>query len=147
MTHALAFVTDADVRDDLRLDIAAVDRALANREWKAATVLAGSAIEALLLSKLRTVPEQELAAVARGVLKRDRPLEEWHLREYIDVATVCPRPLPTLRSDTGKQAQLAKDFRNLIHSGRVLRRAQKCNRGTALAAVVALEIVVEDLTR
>src|SRR5207245_3284286 len=48
----LMFVTDADLRDVLARDIGAVDRALANGEWKAATVLAGSLVEALLLWKV-----------------------------------------------------------------------------------------------
>jgi hypothetical protein len=38
-----------DFRKNLRLDMSAANRALANSEWKAATVLAGSVVEALLL--------------------------------------------------------------------------------------------------
>ena len=48
-TSELTFITDADLRTNLRNDIGAVTRALSNGEWKAATVLAGSAAEALLL--------------------------------------------------------------------------------------------------
>src|ERR1700732_5392684 len=42
-TSELAFITDAGLRANLRNDIGAVTRALSNGEWKAATVLAGSA--------------------------------------------------------------------------------------------------------
>ena len=35
-----------------------------------------------------------------------KPLEEWRLRDYIDVAA----ELNVIKSDTAKQARLAKDF-------------------------------------
>lgn len=43
-TSELTFITDVDLRDNLRNDIGAISRALSNGEWKATTVLAGSAI-------------------------------------------------------------------------------------------------------
>jgi hypothetical protein len=48
-TAALAFSGDQALRDSIRLDISAANQALAEAEWKGATVLAGSAVEALLL--------------------------------------------------------------------------------------------------
>lgn len=48
-TADLAFVTDGGLRDSIRLDISTATSALHNGEWKAATVLAGAAAEALLL--------------------------------------------------------------------------------------------------
>jgi hypothetical protein len=47
--HAeLTFIADADLREDLRLDIGAAERSLTAGEWKAASVLAGAVIETLL---------------------------------------------------------------------------------------------------
>jgi len=48
-TTELVFIPDADLREGLRLNISTANQALANGEWKAATVLAGSVVEALLL--------------------------------------------------------------------------------------------------
>jgi hypothetical protein len=45
----LTFIEDEDRRETLGRDIGAVNSAFSNLEWKAATVLAGSVIEALLL--------------------------------------------------------------------------------------------------
>jgi hypothetical protein len=45
-------ITDPDFREALRLDVSSADRSLRDGEWKAATVLAGSAVDALLLSAL-----------------------------------------------------------------------------------------------
>src|SRR5262249_44216935 len=53
----LVFIADRDLRDSILLDIRAADDALSNREWKAATVLAGAAIEALLHWHLEQVPK------------------------------------------------------------------------------------------
>jgi hypothetical protein len=47
-TTELTFIKDAALRENIRRDVGAVNRALNNAEWKAATVLAGAAIEALL---------------------------------------------------------------------------------------------------
>jgi hypothetical protein len=48
------FITDDALRNSIRGDIGAAERAFANFEWKAATVLAGAAIEALLHCPRRT---------------------------------------------------------------------------------------------
>ena len=48
-TSSLRFLNDADLADSLRADISTSASALRNGEWKAASVIAGSAIEALLL--------------------------------------------------------------------------------------------------
>jgi hypothetical protein len=148
-TAELDFISDLDLRASLRSDIGAVDRALANGEWKAATVLAGSTIEALLLWDLTNrhtaqVPAAVAALVAnRTFLKNPPPNpEEWVLHHYIEVAANIGIIMP----DTVKETRLAKDFRNLIHPGRAQRLGQKCDRGTALASVAALEHVVRDLS-
>jgi hypothetical protein len=123
--------------------------ALANGEWKAATVLAGSVVEALLLWALHQALAEDCrraitSAVAKGTLSHRPPgeLERWDLSEYIAVA----EELTTIDVDTATQARLAKNFRNLIHPGRAQRLAQVCDRGTALAALAAVEMVVRCLT-
>jgi hypothetical protein len=44
-TTELLFISDAALRENIRRDLGASNRALNNAEWKAATVLAGAAIE------------------------------------------------------------------------------------------------------
>jgi hypothetical protein len=48
-TTGLPFITDAPLRESIRADIAFANQAVSGGEWKAATVLAGAAAEALLL--------------------------------------------------------------------------------------------------
>jgi hypothetical protein len=75
--------------------------------------------------------------------KPEKVLQTWGLHEYIETAAAQK----IIRPETVEQAKLAQGFRNLIHPGRAVRLAQKCNRATALSAVAAVEHIVEDLKR
>jgi hypothetical protein len=75
-TAELIFIEDDDLRANLRIDISATNQALSNGEWKAATVLAGSVIEALLLWRLNQFGEDKMntartSLVEEGILRRD----------------------------------------------------------------------------
>jgi hypothetical protein len=148
-TSELSFISDVKLRTNLRNDMGAVNRALSNGEWKAATVLAGSAIEALLLWALQQKPPAAIASaitalVTAGTFNTKPPgnLEDWNLHQYTEVAA----HLGVIKDDTAKQTRLARQFRNFIHPGVAQRLAQKCDRATALSAVAGLEHVVRDLT-
>ena len=142
-TAALLFVTDSPLRDNLRLDISTTNSSLLNGEWKVATVMAGSIVEALLLWALEQRPTADITSVtAKLGRKFDLDMQRWDLAEYIEVCEA----LKLIKGDTVAQCQLARKFRNLIHPGRAQRLGQPCNRGTALSAVAAVEHVVTDLT-
>jgi hypothetical protein len=148
MTTQLAFVTDIDLRDQLRIDIGWATQAFTNGDWKAATVLSGSIVEAMLLWALDHANPQNVAAAVTAletsnVLTRRTPtnLVDWSLHQYAEVAA----SLGLISSETVAQVRLGKDFRNLIHPGRSIRLSRKCDRGTALASLAAVEMVAGDL--
>lgn len=151
-TAALAFIADEGLRESIRLDISAANRNLEQGEWKGATVLAGSAIEALLLWRLLEHEKQSTGARAAAIsallgnktLTRqpDMDLERWDLHAYIEVAA----HVSLIKPETATLIRLAKDFRNLIHPGRIARLGQRCDRPTALTALAAAEAVARDLT-
>jgi hypothetical protein len=148
-TSELKFITDTDLRANLRNDIGAVTRALSNGEWKAATVLAGSAAEALLLWALKQRTAAEITSAIAALktsgnltTKPDANLDWWNLYEFIQVA----ENLGVIKPNTAKQTRLAKDFRNFIHPGVAQRLGEKCDRATALSAVAGMEHVVRDLS-
>jgi hypothetical protein len=147
-TTELLFIKDPQLRESIRQDLGAATRALTNNEWKAATVLGGAAIEALLHWRLQE-PLPGAAAVQSAVTSlvgtRKMPfsdIDRWDLDQFIEVAA----HLDLLTSDTCTAARLARNFRNLIHPGRAVRLAQNCDRGTAYSAIGALEHVIRDLT-
>ncbi len=151
-TAALSFIPDAALRQSIRLDISAANRDAENGEWKGATVLAGSATEAMLLWAIeeaeRATAGTVMAAVGALVttlilVRRPKPSpDQWDFIELIEVA----QHLTLVTDETATQCRLCKNFRNLIHPGRAARLGQVCDRGTALAALAAVELVVRDLT-
>jgi len=149
-TSELTFIADQSLREGLRNDLGAASRALSNSEWKSATVLAGSVLEALLLWALQnqsmTTVSQAVTKLfqARTLAKNLDPnlMESWYLSDYIEVAV----ELKLIKPDTAIQSRLAKEFRNLIHPGRTIRLGQVCNRGTAFSALAAVELAVQDLS-
>jgi hypothetical protein len=150
-TTELLFVTDIHLRENIRSDIGVARRAWDNAEWKAATVLAGATIEALLHWRLSELSPGSVAVqkavdhlmLARKMDKPDkRGLDWWVLPHYIEVA----EHLAIIGKQTAIAARQAKDFRNLIHPGRAARLAQESNRGTAMLTLGALECVVTDLS-
>jgi hypothetical protein len=145
--HSLSFIANApDLRDNLRIDIDHAERALDNSEWKAATVLAGSVVEALLLWKLSTFPPTEVLNKAKALgLNVKSDLRWWHLPDYIEVAANYPMSKAVLTDNTADLLRLVKDFRNLIHPGRAERLARKCDRSTALTAMAGVVAVVSEL--
>lgn len=149
-TAELLFVGDVDLRDSIRRDVSAANQDMVNGEWKGATVLAGSATEALLLWAVQDAERQKKGAIAAAVSlligattlsqKPNSNPERWNLIELIEVAL----QLALITPDTATQARLGKDFRNLIHPGRAARLGQVCDRATALSALAAVEHVVRD---
>jgi len=148
-TTSLSFISDAALRDALRLDMSTAERVFTNNEWTAATVIAGSVVEALLLWALKQQPPDTLRVegvrlVSFGRLGHVPPgaLVNWVLAEYIEVAV----GLAIITEETAAAARLVKDFRNLIHPGRAQRLGQVCDKGTAYQSLAVLEAVVRDLT-
>jgi len=140
-TSSVLFVTPGELRDSIRLDISAAYAGLHAGEWKTTTVLAGCAIEALLLWAI----EQRLASGTpkpASAPPKAQP-EDWHLPQYITVAA----DMGLLGTQTVTIAREMKEFRNLIHPGAAKRRSMNCSRGTAHAALSALDLVVDDLTK
>lgn len=137
-TSQLTFISDIGLRDSIRADLSTANSALHNGEWKASTVLAGSVVEALLLWSIQS----NVAALAGLTPKPNGPPERWDLADLIDVAY----RLQAIEQNTAAQARLAKNFRNLIHPGRAQRLQEICDRGTALTALAAAELVTRDLT-
>jgi hypothetical protein len=150
-TATLGFISDSPLRDNIRLDISAANRDAENGEWKGATVLAGSATEALLLWAIEeteraargSITEAGSVLVKASILTRPPRAspDQWDFVDLIEVA----RHLTLVTDETATQCRLCKNFRNLIHPGRAARLGQVCDRGTALAALAAVELVVRDL--
>jgi hypothetical protein len=134
----LIFLNDPELAEELRADIATASSALRNGEWKAAAVLSGSVIEALLLWALQKSHTATIQAQSIGPKK---PLERWDLADYIDAA----EKFRCIGSNTLTEVRRAQDYRNLIHPGRTIRLGIRCDLGAAHIAIGALDHVINDL--
>jgi len=148
-TAKLRFIEDESFQLNLENDMSNTVRALSNSEWKAATVLAGSVIEALLLWALEKREQTQLddailALLEEGEFDRRprRGLNNWTFEWYIEVAA----KLIIIDKETAELAGLARGYRNLIHPGKEKRKGQKCDRSTAHTAYAAAEGVARDLS-
>jgi len=145
----LNFIGDEDLRRNLRQDIFAAEEALNSGNWKAATVLGGALVEALLLWSIaqheRVEIERVIARSFSASAKKPDPArpENWDLSQYILVA----KELAEISNSTAEQAKLAKDFRNLIHPGREQRMNMRCDRATARSAMAAVDHVTREIGR
>jgi hypothetical protein len=134
-TSGLRFIQDTELRTELRSDLGAIERALSNGEWKAATILAGSSVEVLLLWALQQKPRSEIPKLS------SKALDDCNLADYIKAA----HKLGIIKESAVSQVTLTRNFRNLIHPGKAQRLKQKCDKATALSAVAGLEHVMRDL--
>jgi hypothetical protein len=135
----LQFIKNYQLRESIRLDVSSASAGLSQGHFKTATVLAGSALEALLFWAIES---KGITKTPAGVKTKKPNPEGWDLGEFIKVA----HHEKIIDADTAKQAELAKDFRNLIHPGRTTRLKMVCDRGTALSALAAVEHVVRNLS-
>jgi len=144
------FVDDGSLRDDLARDTSSVVAAARDGQWKAATVLGGSVVVALLywsLSRMDADAVKEAArqVVARNELRKTPPpkLVDWVLSQYIPVAV----EMELISKRTVGLCNAAREFRNLIHPGAAERTAAACDNGTAYAALAAVYAVSNDLDK
>lgn len=144
-TRLVPFVKDEALRASIDADIAGAYSALANDEFKAATVMAGATSEALLpwaLQDPRVLPT--LATLSPKPITAAAELEApgWGLDKYISAAVHAG----LINDTTQKALELARDYRNLIHPGRSKRLNAACSRGTAHGAIAALELLAQSLS-
>jgi hypothetical protein len=64
---ALSFLNDAGLIQDIRLDISSAEASFNSGEWKPATVMAGAALESLLLWAVSQYPEADRASAIKAL--------------------------------------------------------------------------------
>jgi hypothetical protein len=146
-TSALSFISDDEYRERLRADLFSAEFAFENGHFKAATVMAGSVLEALLFVELEKKPKSEILSGATQLKLHDdvrkKGLEYAALGDLIKLA----ENFGLVAEETVVAANLARDFRNLIHPGKEKRKGAVSNRATARSALAAVDHVIEELSK
>jgi len=147
-TADLSFITDAAYKGMLRNELVSIESFLNTRQWKAAMVIGGSLIEALLWFVLDSQRQRAVNSFQKLKQQGDiggnipNDLNRWNLKEYVKVAF----DLDLLRDRTRDLALLAGEYRNLIHAGKAVREQAECTRGAAFGVFGAVSEIIQDLT-
>lgn len=127
------FISGEDFRSSLEADYTELISAISNKQWKAAHVLAGSIIEAILVDHL-------IASEYQKKTSHD-PLS-MTLNEAI---SAC-RKEKILSERTEHLSHVIRSYRNLIHPGRSIRLGEIANEKGAKIAQLLLEMIIEEIS-
>ena len=137
--RTFAFVHDPELRQILERDYAEIQRAFIAQCWKAVIILAGSAIEALLVDLLSA--NSNLALSAASAPKGKAHITQWDFAHLIDVAV----EIKLVSAGVDKLSHSVRGYRNLVHPGNEIRHKLKFGGEEARIAVELLHIVHRDL--
>ncbi len=124
------FVSDEKFRFSLEKDYQELTLSLQNGTWKAAYILAGSIIEAVLIDYL----------LATGYQHTD-PLS----MALEDVISVC-RDENVLSEKTAYIAYAIRSYKNLIHPGKAVRLSESIEEGSAKVAQALVDIIAKEVS-
>jgi hypothetical protein len=127
------FITDDRFRDSLLADYAEFRGALSVDAWKAALVLLGSIVEALLVDHLLSTDYK--TRVGTDPLKM-------HLGELI---LACQKE-NILSDKTASLSSVIQKYRNLIHPGRSVRLGEAASKSAAVVAGELLQMIVDEIS-
>jgi hypothetical protein len=128
------FVTSRDFRASLESDYAELTSNIEARNWKSAQVMAGSIIEAILIDYL---------------VSSQRPNETEEALLKLDLGKAIPlcQERGILSAETALPTQVIREYRNLIHPGRVVRLAKPPTEEGAKIALQLVAMVAKDVAK
>ncbi|HEX7490445.1 MAG TPA: hypothetical protein VF337_01935 [Candidatus Limnocylindrales bacterium] len=126
------FVADDDLRASLEADAIEMNVCLQNKAYKAAHVMAGSIVEAVLVHHLQST---------NYTPPGNKQLFELSFGQLIDAA----RTQKVLSDRAAALSSVIKDYRNLIHPGRLIRLGEKVDGSTADVAKALVDIVANEI--
>ena len=135
------FVEGVDARQGIEEQIRAAWINFHAGEWIGATTSAAVALEAVLLLEVKRIVA--LPSYQARKTKSNKSPDDMVLHDLIEAVAAEGSIGPS----TAQQAHLARDARNLIHPGKVVRSGMSCSKSTALAAFAAVYRVADDLHR
>lgn len=141
-----SFITKLDLRSIIERDYEEIQRCLASEAYKAATVMCGSVMEALLLDALLM---DEAKATRSPKAPKDKKGEvikdfgRWALNSMIEV-TVDLGIIP--KETLGFASHAVREHRNLIHPAVETRKKIAPEKEEANAARAALDLIIKNLS-
>lgn len=138
-TREFSFVKDVTLRKILERDYMEIQRAYVAHNWKSVIILAGGAIEAILLDLLR---QDEPRTKAAKSAPPEPDLTRWDLNNLINVTV----DLGLVSIGVERLSSPVREYRNLIHPGNEVRTKLTFGAEEAKIALEVLHIVHRDLS-
>lgn len=133
MDKDFSYITSPNLRQSLASDYREMHVAFKSQAWKSVQVLAGSIAEALLVDYL---------AWSNGPVKSGKDPLDMSFKELIEA---CKKD-GAIKSATADMCSAVKNYRNLIHPGRVLRLEEdQPNQSTATVASSLIDIINNEI--
>lgn len=133
------FIQSTALRAILSRDYEEIQKSMISSSYKAAIILSGGSIEALLLDLLH---KDDQAARASSKAPSESNLDKWHLNELIEVAVDTAK----VGGEIAKLSHSVREYRNLIHPGVEVRGDLKVEPEEAKIAVEVLNILIRELS-
>ena len=140
-----SFITDPELRSIIQSDYKEIQRCVDAEAYKAATVMCGSVMEALLLDALSAneANARRSSHAPKGKAgKLIKVLGRWPLSSMIDVAEDL-QIIPT--TTIGFMSDAVREYRNLIHPAVQMRKQVTPEKQEANAARAALDLIIKNL--
>jgi hypothetical protein len=141
LTVDFGCVVDPKLRGYIEQFHAEATQAYEQKRYVSAVVLCGGALEGLLTFALGTrLDDANKAYAQKG--RRRIDLSRWDMADLVDVAA----ELQLIGEGPAKSANAIRDFRNLIHPARLLRRSTPRWDALAVMSLAALAEVCRSLS-
>ena len=126
------FIVDARFRESLMKDYVEFQASLSGEAWKAALVLLGSIVEALLVDHLLATMYQKRTGAD--------PLK----MQLADLIAACEKE-KIISTKTAALSTVVREYRNLIHPGRTIRLGETASKSAAIVAGELLQLIVDEI--
>lgn len=135
-----AFIRDSKLRSILERDYVEIQKAFVSECWKSVIILAGGALETILLDLVR---RDEAKAKASRKAPTEPNVTRWDLAQLIDVSV----DLKLVNPYVATVSDATRAYRNLVHPGAEVRTGLTFGAEEAKIAVTVLQVVHRDLSR
>ncbi len=134
----LGFMRTRELRREAEGDYREILACHATHSWKAAIMLTGSCLEAILLDLVlqREEEAKKLTAAPKG------SPASWNLADLVEVCEA----LDLISKGQISLSDAVREFRNLVHPGRIMRKGLRFGREEAVIGLETLNALVRDLS-
>ncbi len=139
-TREFLFVKDVKLRGILKRDYVELGRASIASCWKSVIILAGGAIEAILIDLLL---QHESAAKTASKAPKKNDIREWDLADLINVCVERRLVSPGVE----RLSHSVREYRNLVHPGNEIRTGLTFDMEEAKIAIEVLHMIDRDLSQ